>query len=221
LAGNSPRGEFKHAVVGSAIRRNVDVLHDPHISGDGIRGVGIWAGFLVATNPATPQNMRRSVAAVPSASSASPWMGTNQCQQPRAELHFDGVVEFVFDFSSNNTYCIVCCTVLAVLAVLALLTLLTILIIFYTHTHYILIIHYTQHTLYSYTVGTSLSYSTLIQHSRTALSYFTVGTSSKYTLCTPLLYPSGTHHALYPPYTILLYVGTSSAATIRTNNRLH
>jgi hypothetical protein len=53
IAGTSPRGTFKHAVVGKAIGRECHLLHDPHESGDGIRGAPVWVGFFVVGNPAS------------------------------------------------------------------------------------------------------------------------------------------------------------------------
>ena len=52
LTGKSPRGHFRHAVVGRAHGESIQVVHDPHPSGDGIHAPFVWAGFFVSIDPA-------------------------------------------------------------------------------------------------------------------------------------------------------------------------
>ncbi|MCR9143019.1 MAG: hypothetical protein NXI24_12265 [bacterium] len=57
LAGPSPRGDFKHAVVGrvqpgsdkddpTAIGTDFTILHDPHPDDTGLAGPPVWVGFF-------------------------------------------------------------------------------------------------------------------------------------------------------------------------------
>ena len=49
LAGRSPRGNFRHAVVGLCLESGeFQVAFDPHPDGRGLVGLPIWAGFFVA-----------------------------------------------------------------------------------------------------------------------------------------------------------------------------
>lgn len=54
LAGPSPRGDYKHAVVARVhasgdvqIGRDFEIVHDPHPDGRGLAGAPVWAGFVV------------------------------------------------------------------------------------------------------------------------------------------------------------------------------
>ncbi|MEM7179276.1 MAG: hypothetical protein AAF518_00065 [Spirochaetota bacterium] len=49
LAGNSPRGNHRHAVVArSLVSREFELVFDPHPDNTGIIGVPLWVGFFVA-----------------------------------------------------------------------------------------------------------------------------------------------------------------------------
>ena len=52
VTGGSPRGGFRHAVVGRAKGQTIEILHDPHPSADGIVVPYLWAGFFCVINPA-------------------------------------------------------------------------------------------------------------------------------------------------------------------------
>ena len=47
LTGKSPRGDWKHSVVG----KGLSVVHDPHPSGDGLVGPPELVGILIALDP--------------------------------------------------------------------------------------------------------------------------------------------------------------------------
>lgn len=47
LAGPSPRGSHKHAVVARANGVAFEIVHDPHPDGTGLAGAPQWAGFFV------------------------------------------------------------------------------------------------------------------------------------------------------------------------------
>lgn len=53
LAGPSPRGAFRHAVVarvaavGRGLVSRFEIVHDPHPDGGGLAGPPVWAGFFV------------------------------------------------------------------------------------------------------------------------------------------------------------------------------
>ena len=46
-AGKSPRGNFKHVVVGQIIGKIVQLAHDPFPDGSGIEGTPVWIGMFV------------------------------------------------------------------------------------------------------------------------------------------------------------------------------
>ena len=46
-AGKSPRGNFKHVVVGQIIGKKVELVHDPFPNGEGIEGNPVWIGMFV------------------------------------------------------------------------------------------------------------------------------------------------------------------------------
>mmetsp|Transcript_777 Transcript_777/g.1495 ORF Transcript_777/g.1495 Transcript_777/m.1495 type:complete len:135 (+) Transcript_777:50-454(+) len=52
LAGPSPRGAHKHAVVGKANGKTLTCVADPHPDATMLGGAPVWAGFFVALNPA-------------------------------------------------------------------------------------------------------------------------------------------------------------------------
>ena len=47
LAGNSPRGDFRHVVVAETRGIGFHPLHDPHPDATFLRGDPTWAGFFV------------------------------------------------------------------------------------------------------------------------------------------------------------------------------
>ena len=46
-AGKSPRGNFKHVVVGQVVGKTVELAHDPFPDGEGIEGAPVWIGMFV------------------------------------------------------------------------------------------------------------------------------------------------------------------------------
>ena len=49
LAGNSPRGNYRHAVVARSLASGeFEIVFDPHPDNTGITGEPLWAGFFVA-----------------------------------------------------------------------------------------------------------------------------------------------------------------------------
>jgi hypothetical protein len=54
LAGPSPRGDFRHAVVGKCAAHSDVPLNvfDPHPSDDMLAGPPVWAGVFISLNPA-------------------------------------------------------------------------------------------------------------------------------------------------------------------------
>lgn len=50
LSGKSPRGDFKHAVVGKLENKEWKILHDPHPSDDGLDGAPTNFEILVPLN---------------------------------------------------------------------------------------------------------------------------------------------------------------------------
>jgi hypothetical protein len=52
LAGPSPRGAHRHAVVGRAIGRRLEPVFDPHPDGGMLAGPPVWAGFFISVDPA-------------------------------------------------------------------------------------------------------------------------------------------------------------------------
>lgn len=46
-AGKSPRGNFKHVVVGKIIGKQVELEHDPYENGGGLEGNPVWIGMFV------------------------------------------------------------------------------------------------------------------------------------------------------------------------------
>mmetsp|Transcript_64937 Transcript_64937/g.154935 ORF Transcript_64937/g.154935 Transcript_64937/m.154935 type:complete len:137 (+) Transcript_64937:149-559(+) len=55
LAGKSPRGDHKHAVVGVAKGRSLECLADPHPDATMLEGAPVWAGFFVSLDPSQPR----------------------------------------------------------------------------------------------------------------------------------------------------------------------
>ncbi len=51
LAGPSPRGSHKHAVVARTRGMDFELAHDPHPDGTGLAGPANWAGFFVMREP--------------------------------------------------------------------------------------------------------------------------------------------------------------------------
>ena len=48
-AGKSPRGNFKHVVVGCIVGKTIELAHDPFPNGEGIEGAPAWIGMFVKT----------------------------------------------------------------------------------------------------------------------------------------------------------------------------
>ena len=51
LAGNSPRGDFRHVIVAETRGNGFHPLHDPHPDATFLRGDPTWAGFFVVGRP--------------------------------------------------------------------------------------------------------------------------------------------------------------------------
>jgi len=49
-AGKSPRGNFKHVVVGKIIGKQIELAHDPYLNGEGIEGSPSWIGMFVKSS---------------------------------------------------------------------------------------------------------------------------------------------------------------------------
>ena len=46
-AGKSPRGNFKHVVVGKIINKQIELVHDPYPDANGLEGEPVWIGLFV------------------------------------------------------------------------------------------------------------------------------------------------------------------------------
>lgn len=46
-AGKSPRGNFKHVIVGKIVDNEIELAHDPYPDGNGLDGKPSWIGLFV------------------------------------------------------------------------------------------------------------------------------------------------------------------------------
>jgi len=50
-AGKSPRGDYRHVVVGKINQVDFELVHDPYPDGSGLEGKPLWIGLFISINP--------------------------------------------------------------------------------------------------------------------------------------------------------------------------